>query len=85
MSEFTDYVIDQIIAFYLGLLTEEEKAELEAWVGASDERRRIFRRIVGLCHRLRLTVGDETAERMRERVRWKLYGRMASDSRHVEV
>lgn len=85
MSEFTDYVIDQIIAFYLGLLTEEEKAELEAWVGASDERRRIFRRIVGLCHRLRLTVGDETAERMRERVRWKLYGRMASGRRHRTV
>lgn len=85
MSEFTDNIIDQIIAFYLGLLSEEEKAELEAWVGASDERRRIFRRIVGLCHRLRLTVGDETAERMRERVRRKLYERMGVGRRRRMV
>lgn len=85
MSEFTDHIIDQIIAFYLGLLSEEEKSELEAWVGESESRRQIFRRVIGLCHRLRLTVGDETVERMRERVRQKLYERMRTGRRRRMV
>lgn len=68
MGEKTDYIIEQIIAFYLGEISDREKDELEVWVNESGENREIFKKVIGMCQRLRLTLNAERAVVMKERV-----------------
>ena len=68
MTEQKDQLIEKIISFYLGELSEIEKAELQTWVNASQENREEFKRIVSNCHRLKLATTHEQADIMRENV-----------------
>ncbi len=60
--------IEKIISFYLGEISDAAKEELEEWVSISEEHRAEFKRVVGVCHRLRLTMTDDRGRDMRENV-----------------
>ena len=60
--------IEKIISFYLGEISDTAKEELEEWVSISEEHQAEFKRVVGVCHRLRLTMTDDRGRVMRENV-----------------
>lgn len=60
--------IEKIVSFYLGEISDMEKEELEMWVNVSEEHQAEFKRIIGICHRLRLSLNNERADIMRENV-----------------
>lgn len=68
MSELTDHIIEQIIAFYVGEISEAEKRELEAWINESEKQKEDFKRILKMCQRLRMSLAEEQVTRMKARV-----------------
>lgn len=68
MHERKEPWIEKIISFYLGEISDTAKEELEKWVSISEEHRAEFKQIVGVCHRLRLTMTDDQGTAMRENV-----------------
>lgn len=75
MTELRKQQIEKIISFYLGEISDIEKEELEMWVNASEEHEAELKRVIGVCHRLRLSISDERADIMRENVLRKCAGR----------
>lgn len=68
MDERLEPWIEKIISFYLGEISDTAKEELEEWVNTSEVHRAEFKRVIGGCHRLRLTVTDDRGTVMSENV-----------------
>lgn len=68
MSESTDHIIEQIIALYAGEISEAEKRELETWINESEEHKEDFKRFLKMCQRLRMSLAEEQATRMKARI-----------------
>ncbi|WP_018337313.1 FecR family protein [Butyricimonas synergistica] len=83
MNKLTDHIVEQIIAFYLERLSEEERGELETWVNESTEHRDIFRKVLRVCHRLQLVMMDEEAKHIRELVLRECCNRSRGKRRRV--
>ena len=58
----------QIIAFYLGEISDKDKKELEAWVNEFKENEDDFKQILRKCQHLRLGLLEERAIVMKARI-----------------
>ena len=53
MNRISDEVIERIIDFYLGDISEREKMDLERWVKESPRQEQCFKQTLKMCQRLR--------------------------------
>ena len=68
MDRINDHIIEQIIAFYLGEISDKDKKELEAWVNEFKENEDDFKQILRKCQHLRLGLLEERAIVMKARI-----------------
>ena len=68
MDRINDHIIEQIIAFYLGEISDKDKKELEAWVNEFKQNEDDFKQILRKCQHLRLGLLEERAIVMKARI-----------------
>lgn len=61
MNRISDDVIERIIDFYLGDISEREKMDLERWVKETPGQEQCFKQTLKMCQRLRLSSREERA------------------------
>ena len=71
MNRISDDVIERIIDFYLGDISEREKMDLERWVKETPGQEQCFKHSLKMCQRLRLSSRGERAGGMKTRIQEK--------------
>ena len=71
MNRISDDVIERIIDFYLGDISEREKMDLERWVKETPGQEQCFKQTLKMCQRLRLSSREERAGGMKTRIQEK--------------
>ena len=85
MNRISDEVIERIIDFYLGDISQREKMDLERWVKETPEQEQCFKQTLKMCQRLRLSSREERAGGDEDPDTGKMAGRKAETAETIRV